>query len=389
MAINESPRKVSALTRSLPVLLLVVLGMSWGGHFSLLKIASESGLPFIGIITLTTFGVVAGMTVIAAVRRRWPLIGARHVRFYLVCAVLGYLVEFPLSLIVADEIPAGLLAIIASTSPIFTSLIAIAARVEHVSPRRMGAVFVGLVAAVVVIVPGTALPQPSLIFWVLLAFCIPVIYAVYHNYVAFDWPEGSDSWQVALGESFCAAVIVSAIYAASDSSITEFGPAAPGAWTIAAMAILAIIEIYLYFEIVRLAGAVFVSLASFISIIRRSALGDVHFRRTAQRLDLGQRRAAQPVALPRPVNRKRMHSPPRRGKTSHRHHALTATGHNSPFRSRRTSVGGKSRYSSGWPVRLIQRTSKPKAVAPATSHRFEDWKLTSPGLMPYFSVTIA
>lgn len=248
-------------------ILLVVLGMAWGGHFTLLKIASESGLPHVGIIVLTTLGVVGGMAFIAAVRRRWPPLSGRHLRFYLFCGVLGYLVEFPLGLYVAEQIPAGLLAIIASTSPLFTSLIAIVAKVERVSSRRAAAIGVGLVAAALVVVPGIALPQPELIPWVLVAFCIPVVYAIYHNYVAFDWPEGCDSWQVALGESSAAAIIVVAIYMASDSSLVAFNPSTPGTWTIAVMALLAIVEIYLYFEIVRLAGAVFVSLASFVSII--------------------------------------------------------------------------------------------------------------------------
>ncbi len=255
------------LGRLWPVVLLLVLGLSWGGHFSLLKIASESGLNHFGVIALTTLGVVVGMTAIGAIRRRWPKFSGRHLRFYLICATIGYLIEFPLGLYVAGEIPAGLLAIIASTSPVFTSLIAIVAKVERVSHRRLAAVGVGLAAAIIVLIPGTAIPQPSLLDWVLLAFLIPVVYATYHNYVAFDWPDDLDSWQVALGETLVAAVVILPVYLLHDGSIVAFGEWAPGTWTIAVMALSAIVEIYLYFEIVRLAGAVFVSLASFVSII--------------------------------------------------------------------------------------------------------------------------
>ncbi|MEM7429075.1 MAG: DMT family transporter [Pseudomonadota bacterium] len=250
-----------------PVVLLLVLGGSWGVHFSLLKIASESGLSYLGIIALTTAGVVIGMLTVAAVRKRWPELSLRHVRFYLICAVLGYLLEFPLSLYVAAEIPAGLFAIIASTSPVFTSLIAVTAKIETVSRRRGMAVGVGLLAAAIVLIPGTAIPDPALVPWVLLAFCAPLAYAVYHNYVAYDWPEGSDSWQVGAGEAVTAALVVLPVYLATDRSIVVFGTWAPGTWAIPVMALLALIEIYLYFEIVRLAGAVFVSLASFITIV--------------------------------------------------------------------------------------------------------------------------
>ncbi len=268
---------VMGLTRLWPVVLLIVLGMSWGGHFSLFKIAAESALSYLGIIALTTAGVVVGMTGVAALRRRWPRFTGRHLRFYLICATLGYLIEFPLSLYVAEEIPAGLLAIIASTSPVFTSLIAIVAKVETVSRRRLAAVAVGLVAAAVVLVPGTAIPQPSMLTWVLLAFLIPVVYATYHNYVAFDWPHGSDSWQVAFGEVLIATAIVLPLYMITDRSVVVFGDWSPGTWTIVAMAALALVEIYLYFEIVRLAGAVFVSLTSFVSIVAGVVWGMVLF----------------------------------------------------------------------------------------------------------------
>lgn len=265
--VGRHAASVTRLRRLWPVILLLVLGLLWGGHFSLLKIAAQSGLSYFGIVALTTTGVVIAMMAIAAVRRRWPRFAVRHLRFYLISAVLGYLIQFPLELYVAAEIPAGLFAIIASTSPVFTSLIAICAKVERVSRRRGAAVGAGLVAVAVVLVPGTAIPQPSILPWVLLAFCVPILYATYHNYVAYDWPDGSDSWQVGTGESLVALVFILPIYLCEDHSIVVFGDWAPGTWTIAVMAILAAIEIYLYYEIVRLAGAVFVSLAGFVTIV--------------------------------------------------------------------------------------------------------------------------
>ncbi|CAN0588700.1 unnamed protein product, partial [Laminaria digitata] len=38
------------------VLLIFVLGVTWGLHFSIIKIASESNLPYDGIAALTTLG---------------------------------------------------------------------------------------------------------------------------------------------------------------------------------------------------------------------------------------------------------------------------------------------------------------------------------------------
>jgi len=273
---NQTARTRSA-SSGLPVILLIILGLSWGLHYSVLKFAMSSGLTLIAIIVLTTLLVFAGLSLIAFFRRRWPRMSKRHLRFYLVCAILGYLAEFPLALMVAEQIPAGLLAIISSTSPLFTSVLALAFRIETVSLRRAMAIGIGLVASLIVLVPGTALPNPALLFWVLLAFCIPVLYATYHNYVAVDWPDGADSWQVAHGEAFLAAIIVCGFFVISGQEMPDPGSLNLNAWSVFMIAGLSIVEIYLYFEIVRRAGAVFVSLGSFVSIFAGVLWGMVLF----------------------------------------------------------------------------------------------------------------
>jgi hypothetical protein len=50
-----------------------------------------------------------------------------------------------------------------------------------------------------------------------------------------------------------------------------------------------------------------------------------------------------------------------------------------PSSEGRISAGGKSRYSSGWLLRLIQTVRKPNLVAPATSQRLDDWNDTAFG----------
>ncbi len=260
-----------------PIVLLLILGLSWGLHYSVLKVAMGSGFTVVQIIVLTTLLVVFGLTVIAILRQRWPRLNRRHLRFYIVCAFLGYLAEFPLALTVAEKIPAGLLAIIGATSPLFTSAIALLFKVETVSRRRLMSIGIGLVASLIVLVPGTALPKPDLLFWVLIAFCIPFLYALYHNYVAVDWPDGADSWQVAHGESLIAAIIVLGFFVITGQQVPDFSAINTSGWGVVMIAGLSIVEIYLYFEIVRRVGAVFVSLGSFVTIFAGVLWGMVLF----------------------------------------------------------------------------------------------------------------
>ncbi|MEM7069116.1 MAG: DMT family transporter [Pseudomonadota bacterium] len=257
--------------------MLIVLGLAWGLEYSLLKIATRSGLSLLEIVALTAILVFAVMTLIALYRRRWPAMNWRSARFYLICAILGYLIEFPLGLIVAEKIPAGLLAVIASTSPVFTSLIAIIAKVEVVSARRLAAVGIGLAASLIVLVPGIAIPNPALLVWVLLAFGLPILFALYHNYAVFDWPGKADSWQVAHGEATIAALFVCAYLVIFGDGLSQSGNITNSAWSIGAISALTVLEIYLYFEIVRRVGAVFVSLAGFIGIFAGVVWGMILF----------------------------------------------------------------------------------------------------------------
>ena len=100
-----------------PLLLLIFLGSSWGLYFSMLKIAVSSGISYVGILTLTTVGVGIGMTAIALLRKRRPEFKPRHIIFYLVCAICGYMLPMIAELVVIAHMPAGLLALIVSITP--------------------------------------------------------------------------------------------------------------------------------------------------------------------------------------------------------------------------------------------------------------------------------
>ena len=119
-----------------------------------------------------------------------------------------------------------------------------------------------------ILVPENAIPVREQVPWVALAFLVPLLYAMYHNYVAVAWPAGSDSWQVACGESLGALIFFAPVYLWRGDYITFQGAWGYGEWAILSMIFFGLIEVFLYFEIVRLAGAVFVSLANYVTIAR-------------------------------------------------------------------------------------------------------------------------
>ncbi|MGQ9424770.1 DMT family transporter [Gilvimarinus sp. F26214L] len=253
--------------RLLPVILVFILGSLWGLHFSLIKIASESDLPPPLITVVTTLGVSLVYILIGLSRGRYPVFAPAPVVFYASCALLGYVLPIFVELFVARHMAAGLLTLIVSTTPVFTLVMALTAKTEPVSPKRMLGVAVGAGAAAMILLPrafGTASAGFS---WVALAFIVPLSYGIFHNYVARAWPEGMDTWQVGAGQMVAALVMMLPLYLLFADPLTpDFSSWRQVHWAIAAMIVFAVAEVYLYFTIIRMAGAVVVSLSNFITI---------------------------------------------------------------------------------------------------------------------------
>jgi drug/metabolite transporter (DMT)-like permease len=238
----------------------------WGLHFSIIKIASQSGLAHSGIASFITISIAAVRIVIAAVRGKWPVFNKKTIVYYFVCSVLGYLVPFLVSINVAKHLPASVLAVVISTTPIWTTLITWLGRFDVVLKRHIWGISLGFLAASILLLPGASVGSAQEIWWIIPAFAIPVAYAIYHIFVGRYWPEGSDSFQVAGGKEIIAALIVLPIYIGSGDYIT-FADWSKGAWIIPMMVCFALVGVFLYFEVNRIAGAIFVSQANFVTVV--------------------------------------------------------------------------------------------------------------------------
>ena len=266
-----------ARLRWLPTVLVLALGTLWGAHFSIVKSAAESGLPIGGIIAATAFGAAMLLLGICLIRQRLPPVSRPHLWFYFICALLSYGLPFLLELIVAQFLAASLLAIIVMMDPVFTTAIATLARKESATLKRMLGLGFGALASLMILLPGTVLPAPELLGWTLLAFAVPMSYAVYHNYVAAAWPAKLDSWQAGTGEAVVSSVIFlpAALWYEDLSALRSHWSA--GHWAIVLMVLSGVLEAYLYFEIVRRAGAVFVSQAGFVTVVTGILWGMIVF----------------------------------------------------------------------------------------------------------------
>ncbi|WP_193748300.1 DMT family transporter [Leisingera sp. ANG-M1] len=248
--------------------LLIVLGALWGLHFSLIKIAASSGMDINGVAALNIGGALIGFTLIAALRRKPPRLSRSSLTFYAACAVLGYTVPVLTELATARHLTAGLLTVIVSTTPFWTTAFSSLLHRRAIGMRTAAGLAFGFGAVVLLVLPDLTGPAGTgSAGWLLLACAVPVSYAVYHIYAERFWPEGADSWQVAHGETGAAALVLLAIMFLGGGTISPAAWMVPEAWTIPVMVLFSILEIYLYFEILRLAGPVFVAQANYVTVV--------------------------------------------------------------------------------------------------------------------------
>jgi drug/metabolite transporter (DMT)-like permease len=249
-----------------PLLYLLFLGTSWGLYFSLMKIAATSGISYVGILTLTTVGVGIGMSGIALVRARKPLFTPQHCIFYLVCALSGYLVPMIIELWVITHMPAGLLTLIVSISPLATLLFAWMMKTDLINLRRVSGILLGAFAVFAVLLPDAHSSEAVAWRWLLLAVAVPASYAIHHNFTARYWPEGSDSYQVACGEAIVASLLLIGV------SMFHWQWEDVQSWNeghsvIVFMALISLIDIYIYFEVIRLKGPIYCSHANYFMVV--------------------------------------------------------------------------------------------------------------------------
>ena len=266
-----------AMRRWWPLLVLLLMGMTWGLQFTMLKLAVERGRAEFNVVLMALVLISAVYTLLVVLRGRTFRPTREHVVFFAVIGVLGYILPMGATLYAAPHMPAGIITLFASLSPIATFAVAIGLRTEPVSRIRIGAMLLGCVSALLVLAPQLELPGRGALVWMLLVLVVPVCYGVESIYVAARWPKGLGVLELGLGEALVAAVLTLPLF-------LLFGePRAFGLGvSVADLAILVfvlcgIFEVLMYFWLIRTTGGVLVSFGTFVSLFAGIGWGMVIF----------------------------------------------------------------------------------------------------------------
>ncbi len=256
--------------RRILIVVLLVIGISWGATIPLAKIAVSSGHAPLGItfweqviVTVVLGLLLIARSLIFRCRLRIPLDRASII-YYTTIAAIGAVFPNLFSYWAMSQLPAGIMAIIVASVPMFALAIAIAASIEAFVPYRILGVCLGCAAVILLVAPDTSLPDPEKAIFVLVGLVAPFCYGLEGNYIARFTPPAVDP----IVTIFCAAII-GALVTAPLSLITGVWIDMPGAFTSPEQAIVALSVIHAaaytgYIWLVGKAGPVFSSQVAYI-----------------------------------------------------------------------------------------------------------------------------
>jgi drug/metabolite transporter (DMT)-like permease len=247
-------------------LMLVVLGAGWGLQFTLLKIAVDAKLDELGILAGSMVLLAAIYALHLTWRGDWFRPTPGHLRFFLISSMLGFVLPLGCAILAARHLPAGLIVLHEALTPLVIVVLALAIGSEAVAPRRLAAVALGMSGVLLVVWPELIGVGDKPLDGLLLALLIPIAYGTDTIYVAARWPDGLSCIQVVAGEIITAALLCLPLLLISGEPLFFMTASAVGGSALLTFVLVTVVETYLYFHLLRSAGAVFISVASFIAL---------------------------------------------------------------------------------------------------------------------------
>ena len=260
---------------------LLLIGIIWSATIPLAKVAVSSGHAPLGI----TFWqqVIVAVVLGAVLATRWTIFRRRlHVPldrkslvFYAMIAALGTVIPSIFSYWAMSQLPAGIMAIIIASVPMFALAIAIGASIEPFVAYRALGVCLGGAAVVLLVAPDTSLPEPGKAIFVLVGLVAPLCYGMEGNYIARFTPPTVDPIVTLFCASIIGAVVTSPVAYAAGAWIDM-----PGAFTMPEQAIVLLSMLHAlaytgYVWLVGKAGPVFSSQVAYIVTLSAMALSAV------------------------------------------------------------------------------------------------------------------
>ena len=240
-------------------LLLFVLSALWALHFSLVKLVDADKNPLSILVPLLVVLTILFYFVLNFNNQLFKFTFRKSI-FFTVAGIFAYVVPLYVEFLVAPKMDSGILVLIVSSVPVFTLIIVWIFRLLDVNVRLILGTFFGLVGISIIILGDT---NKSVNFWALLALIVPLSYSFDAIFMEKYWPNELNTFQVAFGECFASLVLLIIFNFLFDTNVSEYiyWISLPSFWL---LTFVTFIEISLFFYILKIRGAVFINLGSYL-----------------------------------------------------------------------------------------------------------------------------
>jgi drug/metabolite transporter (DMT)-like permease len=260
-------RSPSSPAMIVPLLLLFMVGGLWGFFFVLIKTGVTGGLSPMNY--LFWFSIIAGSVsfVIGRFRGTRPRFGRDHMGFYVKASLTRFTFANILLYAAQGKLPVGVMAVVMAFTPIFTYAVSLVLRIERIVLLRFLGIMLGFAGVLLIVVPKSSLPDPALAFWVLAGFGVPLMHGL--GYVVMDEshrPINSDSLSLATGTLFTNATMTAVLILLFDDFQLLAPPFSLGELAMMTHGVIAGVNFYAMFELIRIAGPTYMSQASSLAV---------------------------------------------------------------------------------------------------------------------------
>ena len=243
----------------LPLGMLLVLGALWGLAFSLAKISRTNGVPPLGHAFWQASGAGLILYCVCWARGIRPALSRAHIRYYLFAGLIGFAGPNANMVFTLNFVPVGVMAVMITTVPVITYILAIALRMERLAAMRALGVAFGLGGALLILLPSTSLPDPAMAVYAAIGLITPLLYAVANIGMARWRPQGrgGHSLSLACGMTIAAGVgLCIAMLATGQTYLLGEDGWQLRDTAIAGQALITAVAFGIFFELLRMVGPV-------------------------------------------------------------------------------------------------------------------------------------
>jgi drug/metabolite transporter (DMT)-like permease len=234
-------------------------GIVWGGSFSLLRYAVENGMHPLSLSLWQMVLVASLFFIVGAFGGHLRTIRIRHIKHYVIIALIGNTIPTVLYFYAVAHVPAGILAITISLVPMMTYALAWSLGLEAAVASRIAGIVLGFAAILLITLPDAGLPNPGMAAWVMLAVGAAFCYTVENIYVDSRIEKSINFVALLAMASLIAVIILLPLNLLLGTTTMPTWPPTRAEYSIAGLAVINVICYLMFMTLIRNTGSVFAS----------------------------------------------------------------------------------------------------------------------------------